>query len=740
MPKATDLLQSLRDVSALEDAQVDAVVSEFSSATHDADEIAGELVRRGWLTSFQAERALQGDSGQLTIGPYLLLDVLGEGGMGRVYKALHRRLNRLVALKTIREECLSTDSDAASRFQREARAAAALNHPNIVTLYDFDQANGVQFLAMEYVHGAELGRLVKRTGPLPVEVATECVRQIAAGLQHAFENGMVHRDLKPSNLLALDLELSRRTGRAHLRALPIDKDDDSAPRTAGATQLPTRFLIKILDMGLVRMIDPKGERQSNLTQEGQLFGTPDFIAPEQARDARKADIRSDLYSVGCTYYYLLAGQAPFQGDSVLDVLLAHQLDEAKPVEALRPEVPPRVSAIVRKLMQKKPEDRYQTPAALLEDLFGPQPTPWPKAPGATAAARVPTTENTETSKTPPSGMVRPLSETPGVSEPTPLPTSADPAKKIGEYRGHKASVRALDFTSDRKLLASGSADGSVRVWAMSRQSNDKETLPLPARAEVQAVAFSPDRRLLAAAADASAGTIWLWDRRAANSKPVVSLHGHHGAIRCLVFCPASKLLVSGGSDRTLRVYDVDTPRPHERSVLEGPAAEIETVEFSPDARLLISGGSDGTLHAWGLGKLCYEARQTLECHRGAIGAMQFSSDGRTLATGGEDRQVKIWDAHAGLPQKPPLQCLVGHGAAVRGVHFSPDDRHLVSVDAEGLVILWDVSAGRRTVDWRLRLSSPSHSHAFTHDARYLASGLDDGTVVVHRLPFREMQL
>jgi serine/threonine protein kinase len=738
MPTATDLLQSLRDVAILEECQVDAVVSEFSASNDDAGDVAGELVRRGWLTRFQADRALQGESGQLFVGQYLLLDILGEGGMGRVYKALHRRLNRLVALKTIREECLSKDPDAASRFQREARAAAALNHPHIVTLYDFDQANGVQFLAMEYVNGPELGKLVKRNGPLPVEVASECIRQVSAGLQHAFENGMVHRDLKPSNLLALDPELSRRTGRAHLRTLRAEGEDAADTVHAAAERLPDRFVVKILDMGLVRMIDPKGERQSTLTQEGQLFGTPDFIAPEQARDARKADIRSDLYSLGCTYYYLLTGRPPFKGDSMLDVLLAHQLDEAKPVESLRPEVSPRVGAMVRKLMAKNPDERYQTPGELLEDLYGPRPASWPRVPDT--VERVAGVIGGDTSETPPSGVVRPMGVTPSPSHPTPLPSalplSGEVAKKIGEYRGHKAGVRALDFTSDRKYLASGSADGSVRIWAMNRQSNDRETLPVPSRADVRAVAFSQDRRLLAAAADAGAGTVWLWDRRAATSKPMVSLHGHQGTVECLAFCPASKLLASGASDRTLRIWDVETSRPRELSVLEGHTAAIQSIEFSPDARLLISGGSDGILHLWGLGKLWYEARQTLECHVGRIGATGFASDGLALATGGEDRLVKIWDVRT----QRLLQRLSGHNAAVCGVHFSPDNRHLVSVDADGAVMLWDVSAGKRVFDWRLRLNSPAAAHAFTHDARYLASGLDDGTVVVHRLPFREMNL
>lgn len=732
MPTATDLLQSLRDVSLLEDSQVDDVVG-----THGGDvgEFAGELVRRGWLTPFQADRALQGEPSQLVIGPYLLLDILGEGGMGRVYKALHRRLNRLVALKTIREECLSKDSDAASRFEREARAAAALQHTNIVTLYDFDQANGVQFLAMEYVYGPELGKFVKARGPLPIDVATECLRQAAAGLQHAFEHGMVHRDLKPSNLLAMDPDVAKRTGRGFARAL-----QHGAPEA-----LPERFVLKILDMGLVRMIDPKGERQSTLTQEGELFGTPDYIAPEQARDARKADIRSDLYSLGCTLYYLVTGQAPYKGENVLDVLLAHQLDEAKPVEQLRPEVTPQLAGITRKLMAKKPEERYQTPADLLTALNVPKPAAWPRiaempAPetiGPNNAADMPTAE------TPISGIVRPMGLAPEKkSEATPLPrllpTAAEPAKKIGEYRGHRGPVLSLDFTGDRKYLLSGGADGAIRIFGMSRQSTEKETLQVPSRAEVRGVAMSPDRRLLAAAADTAAGAVWLWDRWAATSKPMLSLHGHQAPVECLAFGPGSKVLASAGNDRVVRLWDVDTSSPRELCTLDGHASPIQSLEFSPDGRLLVSAGSDGILHVWGLGKLWYEPRLRLECHAGRIASARFSADGRALATGGDDRRVNVWDVRGGLPQRQPLHSLNGHDAAIRGVHFTPDDRHLISVDAEGLVNLWDVSSGRRVHDWQVRPGNGAH--AFTHDARYLALGLAEGAAVVYRLPFREMNL
>jgi serine/threonine protein kinase/Tfp pilus assembly protein PilF len=273
--------------------------------------------------------------GSPSIPGYEILGRVGEGGMGQVYKARHVRLDRVVALKVIHPERLGSP-DAVRRFYREARAAARLLHPNLITVYDVDEAGGIHFLAMEYVDGVDLGRLVRDRGPLPVARACEYARQAAEGLQHAHERGLVHRDVKPANLLL----------------------------TADGRQ------VKILDLGLARLdaAAPAGEGTSELTQSGTLMGTPAFLAPEQARDAHRADIRSDLYSLGCTLYYLLTGRQPFPGQSLAEVIVQHQLDEPEPVTRLRPDVPVGVDAVLRRTMAKRPEDRYQTPAELAAAL------------------------------------------------------------------------------------------------------------------------------------------------------------------------------------------------------------------------------------------------------------------------------------------------------------------------------------------------------------------------------------
>jgi serine/threonine protein kinase/putative intracellular protease/amidase len=265
---------------------------------------------------------------------YRVLGVLGAGGMGVVYKAEHRLMHRPVALKVINRR-YTLDTEAIDRFRREVRAAAQLSHPNIVTAHDAEQAGDLHFLVMEFVEGVDLAKLVSRKGPMAVATACHLIRQAALGLQHAHEKGLVHRDIKPNNLVVT------RKGQ-----------------------------LKILDFGLARLTDPDGPAHSTagLTAPSLVMGTPDFLSPEQARDARKADIRSDLYSLGCTLFYLLTGRVPFPAGSVIETMFRHCEDRPESVCALRPEVPQELSDIVARLMAKRPEDRYQTPAELAAAL------------------------------------------------------------------------------------------------------------------------------------------------------------------------------------------------------------------------------------------------------------------------------------------------------------------------------------------------------------------------------------
>jgi serine/threonine-protein kinase len=329
---AEDLLAVLRRTPLLQAAQMDELVRSLLPRFPEARALARELVQRGWLTPYQVNQLFQGRGDSLLLGSYVLLERLGEGGMGTVFKARHTRLGRTVALKVIRTDRLK-NPDARRRFEREIRAAALLEHPNVALTYDAGEVGGTHFFAMEYVPGTDLAKLVGRSGPLGVTAACDCIRQAALGLQHAFERGLVHRDVKPSNLVL----------------------------TPGA-------VVKILDMGLARVRGAVEEDLGTMTQEGTVMGTPDYVAPEQTLDARSVDVRADLYSLGCTLYFLLTGQVPFPGGTLGEKLLKHQLHQPVPVEQLRPDVPPGVAAVVRRLMAKKPEDRFQTPAELVEAL------------------------------------------------------------------------------------------------------------------------------------------------------------------------------------------------------------------------------------------------------------------------------------------------------------------------------------------------------------------------------------
>lgn len=336
--------------------------------------LAGELIQRGWLTPFQVNQIFQGRAGDLLLESYVLLERLGEGGMGQVFKARNWKLDRLVALKLIRKERLN-NAEVVRRFQREVRAAAQLNHPNVVHAYDCGESGDRHFYVMEYVDGIDLAQLVRRDGPLAVEQACDCIRQAALGLQHAFERGLVHRDIKPHNLLL--------TG-------------------ASGDGASTGGVVKILDMGLARLSQPADESESTstVTETGIVMGTLDYMAPEQALDAHSADIRADLYSLGCTFYFLLTGQVPFPGGSSTAKLLRHQTEQPTPVEQLRTDTPSAVAAIVSKLMAKRAEDRYQTPAeaaavlSQLESLDETVEYQGSLPPSSAASGRAPATEAT----------------------------------------------------------------------------------------------------------------------------------------------------------------------------------------------------------------------------------------------------------------------------------------------------------------------------------------------------------
>ena len=308
------LLSGLMDVKGLTACWEAIVPAKREVAEHLDRRLARQAVQSRALTLWQAQQLLAGRTGGYKVDRYVLLDLIGQGGMGRVYLARDARLNRLVALKILSPERVNNPR-AIARFQREARVGAQLQHENLVRIYDFGESNGRYYLVMEFIEGKTVGTLISEQGQMSAASAVRLVRQVALGLEHAHQKGLIHRDVNPYNILVT------RDGTAKLAdlGLAIDLADDD-----------------------------------HVTREGATVGTFDYVAPEQARHSHSADIRSDIYSLGCTLYHMCAGRVPFPSPSLPEKLIAHQALEPTPLDKLVPRIPPGLSEIVHRMMRKLP--------------------------------------------------------------------------------------------------------------------------------------------------------------------------------------------------------------------------------------------------------------------------------------------------------------------------------------------------------------------------------------------------
>jgi serine/threonine-protein kinase len=725
---ALDLLSEVRRLGLVEDP---GRLRAFESARESADQLAARLVTEHVLTAFQAQRLAVGNGASLVFRQYVLLEPVGAGGMGEVFKARHRVLGRVDAVKMIRVGRFS-DADTARRFRQEARLAARCSHPNLITVYDADEADGVPFIAMEFVPGTNLHRLVQRSGPLPVGAACECARQAALGLHHAHEQGFIHRDVKPANLLV-----------------------------AGGR-------VRVTDLGLARPVDARRSHTDDPAPTGSavVLGTPDFIAPEQCVSTKVVDRRADIYALGCTLYYLLTGRPPFPGGTAAEKILRHLSERPTPIRNLCPDVPPPLAALLDELLAREPDGRPPT-AAIVAERLGPYcapeslPDEAPPPPVASdvdtgwAPSLIPTLSPEPVPVVGPVrarsnrrllllavagvGLVaaillttRPWWKAPTddaralVPEPAPLP--ATPVhhsellprlwKVADRINTPNVAGYALVFSPRGEYLVHVSGDSSnptrraeVRLW---RISNDElshlpvwqATVPENARS----AAFAPDGSVFAVGCGDldtdRTGHITLWSP---DSEIPRGTAEHPGGVLALAFAPGGKYLVSGGRDGRLRVWDVSDPSK------PGPVAEraahtgsVQALAFNRDSSRLASGSADGAVKVWS-GALWGDSTALPAPPGRSVRGLAFLAGGTALVAGMERREsdgrgvLRFWDlnqpqaARELTTREQPLPILAlavaPDGRTVLASEVNPNNQALVRVidGAAGKVesYLWD---------------------------------------------------
>jgi serine/threonine protein kinase/Tol biopolymer transport system component len=657
-------------------------------------------------------------AGSSRLREYELRGKLGQGGMGTVYKAMHARLGKFVALKVLASERMN-NPEAKARFHREMKAVGRLNHPNIVQATDAGEENGTHFLVMEFIEGIDLAKLVRQCGPLPVAEACELIRQAAVGLDYVHSQRLVHRDVKPSNLL-----------------------------------LSSSGQVKVLDLGLALLLE--SDIGGEATASTMVLGSFDYMAPEQGDDPHTVDARADLYSLGCTLYHLLAGQPPFPAPTYrtpFQKLKAHALAPVTPITAFKSDAPEDLARIVDRLLAKDPAGRFATaaevalalkPLAADSDLrqllpFAKQDPELLTADEHKAYSVLPVPQRR------PRRLVVVLAclivaafgftaavagfrAARGTLDPLEQANAANarPPRVLAPktvMRGHKGTVYSISFASDGQTLVSASEDKTVRLWDVQRGAL-RQTLP-PHDHAVYCAVLSPDGKVIASASEGpDDGGIRLWDLEA--NRLSGTLTGHAKGIFDLAFSPDGKWLASAGWDKTVRVWDLATR--HERHVLDDgrQPSIIRRVVFFPDGKTLASAGGrvsvwdaetgaqkssfehggtaslkvapDGGLIAvakWQAGTITLfdptNGKSTIkwQAHQSRINDLAFSSKSGLLASTGSDGTVRLWD-----PAGPrELAVLQGHRGSVYSVAFSPDGRTLATGgDADSAVMLWDVAA------------------------------------------------
>jgi WD40 repeat protein/serine/threonine protein kinase len=637
---------------------------------------------------------------------YLIVSLLGRGGMSTVYLACQTAAERLVALKVLHDGADHGPSGL-DRFRREAQTLARLQHPNIVSVFEVGEWHGEPFYSMEYCVGGTLADYLRSTRMTPIEAAT-LVETLARAAHAAHQAGVIHRDLKPSNVLLSGGAPPDHGADATGLAKNSERPDPGADATGlakikihGANATGLAKIPKLADFGLAKRLDASAK-----TQTGAVLGTPQYMAPEQARgESQSVDVASDVYGLGAILYECLTGRPPFVGSSVVDIVLRVMSDEVALPTRLQPNVPRDLETICLKCLHKEPRQRYADAAAVAEDLRRFQ-----------AGEPI---------------LARPA----GVWERTWQWAKRHPAVAallgvlvMSSVFGLSLSIWALR-QRDLAIVARKNAKNATREVELQRRSARRQT----------AVAMYEQALLIGQQQGAASAMLWLaeslppsveveateleqsirrqlgaWSREVRHLKRVYA--GHDAIVLAVAFSPDGRWIVSGSPDATAKLYDVATGRP-----VCPPLVHPDTVfavAFSPDGRTVLTGCADGQARLWDAasGK---PMGQTFP-HTNRVLGVAFSPDGKLVATGSHDKTARLWETDTGRPLTEPLE----HGDIVRGVAFRPDGKAIATASDDKTARLWEVPSGRLLGE-PLVHEEIVRAVAFSPDGKRLATGCSD---------------
>jgi eukaryotic-like serine/threonine-protein kinase len=719
------------------------------------------------------------------IGDYELLQELGRGGMGVVYKARDLKLNRLVALKMIRAGGHASDADL-QRFLAEAQAVARLDHPYIVPIFEIGATDGLPFFAMALVEGGSLKQCLI-DGPVPARVAARLLQQVAEGVQHAHEHGVIHRDLKPHNILLQYDDAGSAPG-VTSRPGGATTQVASGPAPAAPARISGLSAPRVTDFGLARLIGEDG-----LTVTGDVMGTPSYMSPEQAAGRiREIGPESDVYGLGAVLYELLTGRPPFQAATPTETLRLVQDQEPVPPRRLNTGVPRDLQTICLKCLEKIPRRRYASAAELAADLgrflggepVHAQPPTWTyltrkfvnryRVPltaialvlvllvGGTVAAFVRIHRERQAALDANDKLVEQLYDNNIAVAERELTNNHDvnlasdllekcPDRLRGwewDYlarlrdggappvEGHEAGVFMAVFSPDDRLLATSSIDGTVKVWdAATRRllstyrGHSLLSFPVPGlpRIPVLCLAFSPDGKHIASGSF-SPKLGKLRDSpgvvkvwEVETGRDVATFQNQVGAVLALTFSPDGKTIMSSSLNEDNTFVVWDAKTGEVVRVVSGHTSHVHRLRYSPDGRIFASVSEDGWVKLWDAAT--FQEIRSFHAHPAPVLDVSFSPDGARFATAGQDGTIRVWYTATGAAVMDPLR---GHTGSALALAYSPDGKRIVSAGYDKTVRLWDAATGK------LKITLRGHNDmvwgvSFSHDGRKVVSAAFDKT-------------